>query len=62
MISAELPIISTWIGAESLGEEPWLTVHYGFVGLKGHPMSSAATRLLEFVIEPNVRCRWRKCN
>jgi DNA-binding transcriptional LysR family regulator len=99
MISAELPIISTWIGAESLGDsaarfpsvecnslaavkrivagsdaltavtlscisselengqfellgdEPWLTVRYGIVGLKGHPMSSAATRLREFVID-----------
>jgi DNA-binding transcriptional LysR family regulator len=36
---------------ELLGDEPWLTVRYGIVGLKGHPMSAAATRLREFVIE-----------
>jgi DNA-binding transcriptional LysR family regulator len=34
-----------------LGDEPWLTVRYGVVGLKGHPMNLAATRLREFVIE-----------
>ena len=34
-----------------LGREPWLTVRYGVVGLKGYPLSSAAKRLREFVIE-----------
>jgi DNA-binding transcriptional LysR family regulator len=34
-----------------LGREPWLTVRYGVVVLKGHPLSSAAMRLREFVIE-----------
>jgi hypothetical protein len=34
-----------------LDREPWLTVRYGVVALKGHPPSSAAVRLREFVIE-----------
>jgi DNA-binding transcriptional LysR family regulator len=34
-----------------LGREPWLTVRYGVVVLKGHPLSSAAMRLRELVIE-----------
>ena len=34
-----------------LSREPWLTVRYGVVVLKGHPLSSAAMRLREFVIE-----------
>jgi DNA-binding transcriptional LysR family regulator len=34
-----------------LGREPWLTVRYGVVVLKGHPLSTAAMRLREFVTE-----------
>jgi LysR family transcriptional regulator, regulator for genes of the gallate degradation pathway len=34
-----------------LGTKPWLTVRYGVVVLKGHPMSSAALRFREFVAQ-----------
>ena len=34
-----------------LGREPWLNVRYGVVDLKGFPLSSAAKRLREFVLE-----------
>jgi DNA-binding transcriptional LysR family regulator len=34
-----------------LGAEPWLTVNYGLVRLKGHPMSSASEKFREFVLE-----------
>ena len=34
-----------------LGTKPWLTTNYGIVSLKGHPMSSAALRFREFVVQ-----------
>jgi hypothetical protein len=34
-----------------IGSEPWMSVHYGVVGLKDRPMSSAAARLREFIVE-----------
>jgi len=34
-----------------LGTKPWLTANYGIVSLKGHPMSSAALRFREFVVQ-----------
>jgi DNA-binding transcriptional LysR family regulator len=34
-----------------LGTEPWLTVRYGLVGLKGQPLSDAAARLREFFLD-----------
>jgi DNA-binding transcriptional LysR family regulator len=34
-----------------LGTKPWLTVRYGVVALKGHPMSSAALRFREFIVD-----------
>lgn len=34
-----------------LGSQPWLSVRYGIVGLKGQPMSSAAMRFREFIVE-----------
>ena len=34
-----------------IGSEPWLSVHYGVVSLKDRPMSSAAARLREFIVE-----------
>ncbi len=34
-----------------LGAEPWLTVNYGLVRLKGVPMSSASEQFREFVLE-----------
>ena len=34
-----------------LGSEPWLTLGYGLVTLKGHPMSHASERFREFVEE-----------
>ncbi len=34
-----------------LGTKPWLSTHYGIVSLKGHPMSSAALRFREFVVQ-----------
>jgi hypothetical protein len=34
-----------------IGSEPWMSVHYGVVSLKDRPMSSAAARLREFVVE-----------
>jgi DNA-binding transcriptional LysR family regulator len=34
-----------------IGSEPWMSVHYGVVSLKDRPLSSAAARLREFVIE-----------
>jgi hypothetical protein len=36
---------------ELLGTKPWLSSRYGIVSLKGHPMSSAALRVREFVAE-----------
>ena len=50
-----------------LGTKPWLSTRYGIVGLKGHPMSSAALRFREFVaqaeaevspFEEKVLARW----
>ena len=34
-----------------IGSEPWLSVHYGVVSVKDRPMSSAAARLREFIVE-----------
>lgn len=34
-----------------LGRPPWLSVHYGLVGLKGQPLSRAAEDFREFVID-----------
>jgi hypothetical protein len=34
-----------------LGAKPWLSTRYGIVSLKGHPMSSAALRFREFVVQ-----------
>jgi DNA-binding transcriptional LysR family regulator len=34
-----------------LGTKPWLSSRYGIVSLKGHPMSSAALRFREFVVQ-----------
>jgi DNA-binding transcriptional LysR family regulator len=34
-----------------LGSEPWLTVNYGLVRLKGHPMSSASEKFRELVFD-----------
>ncbi len=34
-----------------LGTKPWLSARYGIVSLKGHPMSSAALRFREFVVQ-----------
>jgi DNA-binding transcriptional LysR family regulator len=34
-----------------LGSEPWLSLRYGLVKLKGHPMSSASGKFREFVID-----------
>ncbi len=34
-----------------LATKPWLAVSYGIVSLKGHPMSSAALRFREFVVQ-----------
>jgi hypothetical protein len=34
-----------------LGTKPWLSTRYGIVSLKGHPMSSAALRFREFVVQ-----------
>jgi DNA-binding transcriptional LysR family regulator len=34
-----------------IGSEPWMSVHYGVVSLKDRPMSSAAARLHEFVVD-----------
>ena len=51
-----------------IGSEPWMSVHYGVVSLKDRPMSSAAARLREFVLdaeaavtleEEELLARWR---
>lgn len=34
-----------------IGSEPWMTVHYGVVSLKDRPMTSAAARLHEFIMD-----------
>lgn len=34
-----------------IGSEPWMSVHYGVVRLKDRPLSSAAVRLREFVVD-----------
>jgi hypothetical protein len=34
-----------------IGSEPWMSAHYGVVRLKDWPMSSAAVRLCEFVVD-----------
>ena len=34
-----------------LGTKPWLSSRYGIVSLKGHPMSTAAMRFREFVVQ-----------
>jgi DNA-binding transcriptional LysR family regulator len=34
-----------------LGSEPWLHLRYGIVRLKGHPLSTAAGRFREYVVE-----------
>ena len=34
-----------------LATKPWLSTRYGIVSLKGHPMSSAALRFREFVVQ-----------
>jgi DNA-binding transcriptional LysR family regulator len=34
-----------------LGSEPWLQTQYGFVALKGHPMTAASNRFREFIVE-----------
>ena len=34
-----------------LGTKPWLSTRYGIVSLKGHPMSSAALRFRELVVQ-----------
>jgi DNA-binding transcriptional LysR family regulator len=34
-----------------LGTKPWLSTRYGIVSLKGHPMSSAARRFREFIVD-----------
>jgi DNA-binding transcriptional LysR family regulator len=34
-----------------IGSEPWMSVHYGLVSLRDRPMSSAAARLREFVVD-----------
>jgi DNA-binding transcriptional LysR family regulator len=49
-----LPCIATELHDGRLtliGSEPWMSVHYGMVRLKDRPMSSAAARLREFVID-----------
>ena len=51
-----------------LGTKPWLSVRYGIVSLKGHPMSSAAMRFRELVaqaetevasVEDKALARWQ---
>ena len=51
-----------------IGSEPWMSVHYGVVSLKDRPLSSAAARLREFVLdaeaavtleEEELLVRWR---
>jgi DNA-binding transcriptional LysR family regulator len=51
-----------------VGSEPWMSVHYGMVRLTDRPMSSAAARLHEFVLdaeaavtleEKRLLSRWR---
>jgi hypothetical protein len=34
-----------------LRSEPWLHTQYGFVALKGHPLTAASNRFREFVVE-----------
>ena len=34
-----------------IGSKPWLSTRYGVVSLKGHPMSSAAARFRDFVVD-----------
>jgi DNA-binding transcriptional LysR family regulator len=51
-----------------IGSEPWMTVHYGVVSLKDRPVSPAAARLHEFIIdaesavtleEKKLRANWK---
>jgi DNA-binding transcriptional LysR family regulator len=51
-----------------IGSEPWMAVHYGVVSLTDRPMSAAAARLHEFVLdaeaavtldEEKLLARWR---
>ena len=51
-----------------IGSEPWMSVHYGVVSLEDWPLSSAAARLHEFVLdakaavtleEEELLARWR---
>ena len=49
-----LPCIAAELREQRLaliGSEPWMSVHYGIVRLKDRPISSAAARLREFVID-----------
>ncbi len=50
-----------------LGSEPWMSVRYGLVSLRGRPLSSAAARMRELIIaaeaelrveEARLRARW----
>ena len=34
-----------------IGSEPWMSLHYGVVSLEDWPLSSAAARLHEFVLD-----------
>jgi DNA-binding transcriptional LysR family regulator len=52
--AATLSSIAAELESESfvvLGSEPWLTVHYGLVRPKGHPLSSASEKFREFVFD-----------
>ncbi len=40
-----------------IGSEPWMSVRYGIVSLKGNPTSAAATRLREFIFDAEAAVR-----
>ena len=55
--AATLPIMAAELERGSivvLGSEPWLSVNYGLVKLKGHPMSSASEKFREFVVDAEL--------
>jgi DNA-binding transcriptional LysR family regulator len=65
-----LPCVAVALAEQRLaliGSEPWMSARYGMVSLKARPLSSAAARMREFVIEAEaaiavqeaqLRSRW----
>jgi DNA-binding transcriptional LysR family regulator len=57
LTAAPLPLVAADLASKrfvALGTAPWLHLNYGIVGLKGRPLTQAATRFREFVLEAEL--------